>query len=162
MTDPRPQALPPQDLIVRRKGEGLRHHILGMTNEYKLLASESGGAMLQFVMIVPPGMGAPMHHHDRDGESFFMLEGEITAHFADGSSAVAGPGDFLWFPPHTAHSFANEAKVTARALVVQTPGVEAERFFTELDAAGQRPDFAPERDAPQIGGRHGVNILAPA
>jgi uncharacterized cupin superfamily protein len=160
-TDTQPQA-PAQDMIARRKGEGSRHHVLGMTNDYKLLSSESGGALLQFVMIVPPGMGAPMHDHDRDGESFFMLEGEITARLADGTFTVAGPGDFLWFPPHTAHSFANEGKVTARALVVQTPGAEAERFFAELDAAQQRPDFIPERDVPQAGGRHGVNILAPA
>jgi quercetin dioxygenase-like cupin family protein len=151
-----------QSQLIRRRGEGPRHDVLGMAHEYKLLASESGGAFMQFIATVPPGHGAPMHNHDRDGESFFILEGEITARFEDGSSAVAGAGDFLWFPPNVVHSFANEGAVTARALVVQSPGLEAEHFFGELDAMARIPGFMPERDVPEVGGRNGVRVRVPA
>jgi mannose-6-phosphate isomerase-like protein (cupin superfamily) len=146
-----------ESAICRRAGEGPVHNILGMVHEYKLLASESGQFM-SFIAHVPPGCGAPMHHHDRDSESFYMLEGEITMINADGSKTVAGPGDYVWFGAGHEHAFCNEGTVTARAVVTQSPGVEAEHFFAEIDARGQAADFEPMRDVTEIGSRNGVRI----
>jgi quercetin dioxygenase-like cupin family protein len=149
-------------MIVRRSGEGPSHNILGMRNEYKLLASESGGRILSFVMTVPPGRGAPMHFHDVDCESFYILEGEITVVNPDGSRNVAAEGDFVWFDSGHSHAFINEGTTNARALIVQSPGIEAQTFFSELSAAEQDEGFAPGRDVPAIGSRHGVRIAEPA
>lgn len=148
----------PANHIFRADGEGPSHVVLGMQHRYKLLASESGGQFMAFVISVPPGCGAPMHSHERDTESFFVLEGEITARFPDGTSKVAGAYDFLWFGAHQPHSFANEGDTTARALIVQSPGTEGERFFAEvaeLEAAG---DLVPMRDVPVIADRHGISL----
>lgn len=144
--------------ICRRAGEGPRHEILGMLHEYKLLASESGQFM-SFLAHVPPGCGAPMHHHDRDSESFYILEGEITMINGDGSRTVAGPGDYVWFGAGHEHAFLNEGAMTARAVVTQSPGLEAERFFAEIDERGGETDFEPMRDVTEIGSRNGVRIM---
>lgn len=144
-------------LICRGPGEGPKHHILGMINEYKLLASESG-QFLSYIVHVPVGCGAPMHHHDIDSESFYILEGEITLINADGSRRVAGPGDYVWFSAGHEHAFLNEGETTARAVVTQSPGLEAERFFAEIDQRGREADFEPMRDVTEIGSRNGVRI----
>ncbi len=146
-----------ENVICRRAGEGPKHHILGMINEYKLLASESG-QFLSYIMHVPPGCGAPLHHHDRDSESFYMLEGEITLIARDGKKTVAGPGDYIWFGPGHEHAFLNEGEATVRAVVTQSPGLEAERFFAEIDQRGRYDDFEPMRDVTEIGSRNGVRI----
>lgn len=150
------------NLVHRPAGEGPTHTILGMNHRYLLLASESAGHFMTFVIDVPPGAGAPMHRHDRESEAFFMLEGEITATHQDGSQSVIGEGDFVWFGPGHAHSFANAGTAPARALIIQAPGVEAECFFNGVEAAQARPDFTPERDVTEVGARHGVRILQPA
>lgn len=153
-----------KDAICRRAGEGPTHHILGMINEYKLLASESG-QFLSYIAHVPVGCGAPMHHHDRDSESFYILEGEITMIAPDGTKTVAGPGDYVWYGAGHEHAFVNEGDVTARAVVTQSPGLEAELFFTEIDRRGCSEDFEPLRDVTEIGSRNGVRfaqVLEPA
>ncbi len=150
------------NIVHRPAGEGPVHTILGMNHRYLLLASESAGHFMTFVLDVPPGCGAPMHRHDRDSEALFMLEGEITATHQDGSATTIGDGDFVWFAPGHAHSFANAGDRPARALVIQAPGVEAECFFNEVDAAQARPGFIPERDVTEAGSRHGVRVLQPA
>lgn len=149
-------------LVLRRAGEGPSHSVLGMAHEYKLLASESGGHFMAFIITVPPGCGAPMHAHDRESESFFLLEGEITARFPDGGHAVARPGDYVWFGVGQAHSFANEGTVPARALVVQSPGLEAECFFNEMADRGTAPLFDPAQETPEVGARYGIQVMVPA
>lgn len=151
-----------QSMIFRSAGEGPNHAVLGMHHEYKLLASESRGQFMSFVLTVPPGCGAPMHFHDRDTESFYILEGEITAIQSDGSRQVAGPGDFVWFGAGHQHAFVNAGNVTAKALVTQSPGLEGEAFFNDMAAAELSGDFNPMRDVPPIGARHGVRVAEPA
>jgi len=148
-----------ENVICRRAGEGPQHHILGMINEYKLLASESG-QFLSYVAHVPIGCGAPMHHHDRDSESFYILEGEITMIAPDGTKTVAGPGDYVWYGAGHEHAFVNEGEVTARAVVTQSPGLEAELFFAEIDRRGRAEDFEPVRDVTEIGSRNGVRFAS--
>jgi quercetin dioxygenase-like cupin family protein len=143
--------------IFRRSDEGVTHTILGMRHEYKLLASESGQFM-SFIANIPAGCGAPMHFHERDSESFYILEGEITMIASDGTRTVAGPGDYVWFAAGHEHAFLNESEMTARALVTQSPGIEAEQFFAEIDGASKTEDFEPIRDVTEIGSRHGVQL----
>jgi len=152
----------PPTKIFRAAGEGPSHKVLGMEHRYKLLASESQGQFMAFEIIVPPGCGAPMHEHERDTESFYILEGEITARFPDGSSRIARKGDFIWFGAHEAHSFANEGTVPAKAFIVQSPGTEGERFFHEVAPLEEAGALVPERDIPVIATRHGIKVMPPA
>jgi len=145
--------------ILRRPGEGHGHEVLGMRHEYKARPSE-GAPNLMFLLDVPPGCGAPLHQHDEDGEAFYVLAGEITFITPD-NRTTAGPGAFFYAGPGHVHAFENRSQRPARALVVQTPGIEAEQFFEAMAAAHQRPDFDPMAEIPGIADVFGITIHPP-
>lgn len=145
--------------VFRESRTGRIHEVLGMRHVYKATAAETGGAYVSFEIEIPPGCGAPMHRHEIDSESFYVLAGEIA--FTDGAGTrVARSGDFVYLPRGGEHAFVNEGEVPARALVIAAPGVEAERFFAEVDAAfGQGPPDVAALTA--MAARHGLAILPP-
>lgn len=146
--------------VFRRREEGPAHDILGMRHVYKALASETGGQFMTFVLEAPDGCGAPMHKHDRDAECFFVLEGELTF-IKPGVEITAGPGEFIYLPAGDEHAFCNRSGKPAKALVIQSPGTEAEHFFFEMEEAGAKVDFDPAAVVPAIGAKHGVRISPP-
>jgi hypothetical protein len=77
------------------------------------------------------------------------------------TTTLAGPGDFFYAGPGHVHSFANRGDRPARALCVQTPGVDAEKFFESIAAAGAKPGFDPMRDLPGIATDFGIAIEMP-
>lgn len=146
--------------IFRESNQGQVHEVLGMRHVYKATAAETGGTYVSFELEIPPGCGAPRHRHEIDSESFYILAGEITFTEATGTR-VAKAGDFTFLPRGGEHAFVNAAATTARALVIASPGVEAERFFAEVDAAfGHRPPDVAALTA--MAARHGLEILPPA
>jgi len=82
--------------------------------------------------MAPPGGGPPPHIHHFEDESFYILEGAVTIQ-AGGRTYQASPGDFIHIPRGTVHSFKNEGKVDAKALITVSPAGPAglERFFEE-------------------------------
>lgn len=65
------------------------------------------------------GDAVPLHRHEKDVESFYVLEGEITFH-VDGQAGVrSGPGTFLHVPAGAAHGFRITSD-TARYLILTT------------------------------------------
>jgi uncharacterized cupin superfamily protein len=137
---------------------GRTHQVLGMTHFYKVTPAECGGRYLAFEVEIPPGCGAPMHRHEVDSELFHVLAGAVTFVQPDGQRVV-GPGSSAFLPVGGEHAFYNGGAVTARALVIASPGVEAERFFAEIDAASRRTtvDLALVSAAAR---EHGLTILA--
>jgi uncharacterized cupin superfamily protein len=117
-------------------GAGRMHDILGMKHFYKVSPAETNGRYLAFEIEVPPGCGAPLHRHEVDSELFHILEGEI-AFVQPDEQRVAGPGCSAFLPAGSAHGFYNAGTTLARVLVISSPGIEAERFFTEIDAAAR-------------------------
>lgn len=147
------------DTIFRADSEGPLHTVLGMRHVYKATAADTGGAYVSFEAEIPPGCGAPLHRHEIDSESFYLLDGELT--FTDaGGTRVARRGDFVYLPPRREHGFANTGTTTARALVIAAPGADAERFFAEVDATfGQGP---PDVAAlVEMAARHALVIIPP-
>lgn len=141
----------------RAGGEGARHTVLGMVHEYKLLASESG-KYTSFVAHIPSGSGMPLHFHEQDSESFYILEGEIAMIAADGAETIVGPGDYVWFAAGHEHAFRNGGEATARAVITRSPGVEAEMFLADMDAVARTNDHLSDRDVMKIGARHGIVV----
>ena len=146
--------------IFREGNDGQVHAVLGMRHVYKATATETNGTYVSFTIEIPPGCQAPPHCHAIDSESFYVLDGTIT--FTDPTGTrVARPGDFVYLPPGSAHAFVNDGAEPARALVIAAPGIEAERFFAEVDAAfGDGPPDVAALTA--MAARHGLEILPPA
>ena len=66
---------------------------------------------------IPPGKESAIFHvHHREEEWVYVLEGTGVAEVNDAEHAV-GPGDFLGFPPGTAHHLRNTG--TANLLVLE-------------------------------------------
>lgn len=144
--------------LFRGENEGPVHRVLGMRHVYKATSRDTAGAYVSFAIEIPPGCGAPPHRHTNDAESFYLLDGEIR--FADASGVrVARRGDFVLLPAGGVHAFENASDAPARALVVASPGRDAERFFAEIDARGA--DLPSPAEVTEIAARHALEIVPP-
>ena len=64
----------------------------------------TGGKMLVTETLAPRGTGSPLHIHHNEDEWFYVIEGELTI-WCDGTTIVAGPGDFVFGPRDVPHTF---------------------------------------------------------
>jgi quercetin dioxygenase-like cupin family protein len=64
-----------------------------------------GDRMICARMTAPAGKGADPHHHPNE-QWVYVLEGELEMTI-DGVVCRAGPGDLVYIPANTVHSFAN-------------------------------------------------------
>lgn len=66
------------------------------------------------------GESVPLHLHQDDMESFYVVEGEITFYVRDQPGVRAGAGSFVHLPGGTVHGFRIESEA-ARYLILTTP-----------------------------------------
>src|SRR5215470_17057680 len=69
-----------------------------------LTGAETGGAFFLADVSVPPGGGPPPHVHDREDETFYLLQGALTVWVGD-QTIYASPGDCAHLPRGIVHSF---------------------------------------------------------
>ncbi len=134
-------------------------HVLGDLIYVKLSGSDTDRAYAMMEDTTEPQAGPPLHRHDREDESFYVLEGHYR--FAvDGQEIKAGPGTFVHAPRGTAHTFQNIGHTPGRLLVtVQPAGLEV--FFADLSAATvgmAEPDL---KVIIPIFEKHGLELLGP-
>jgi mannose-6-phosphate isomerase-like protein (cupin superfamily) len=113
--------------------------------------------------LVPPGHMPPPHIHERDAESFFLLEGEITVYLQEGETVVR-PGQAAHIPAGVPHTIRVTGTGPARAVLVSAPG-----GFAEYVRACGRPaerEALPILDGPPDMGllmreapAHGITVL---
>jgi quercetin dioxygenase-like cupin family protein len=134
---------------------------------FLITGKETDGAFFLAEMSVPPGGGPPPHIHQREDESFHILEGTLTVQ-VDGNTITASAGDFIYLPRGIAHSFRNTGDGTAKALVLTTPA-GLENYFAEVfDPAADRsaspppPSKAMLARAMAASPRYGLELLPPA
>ncbi|MFN0020524.1 MAG: cupin domain-containing protein [Pirellulaceae bacterium] len=124
---------------------------------FKVTAAETDGAFSVFETITPPNGGPPPHVHQREDETFYVLEGEFLFQIG-GTTAVARPGTTLVAPRGIPHSFRNVGLTAGKLLVIISPG-GFERFIEDFSQlpANAPPDMAK---LAAIGQKHGVKFLA--
>jgi quercetin dioxygenase-like cupin family protein len=139
----------------------------GSQMTFLITGKDTGGAFFMAEMSVPPGGGPPPHIHQREDESFHMLEGTMTIQVG-GDTITASSGDFVYLPRGVVHSFRNTGTATARALVLVTPA-GLENFFAEVfEPAADRyaPPPAPTKEliarSMAASARYGLVLLPPA
>lgn len=89
-----------------------------------------------------PGFGPPRHRHPQT-EIFRVMEGRYL-YEVDGRRFFANARDLVTVRGGAVHGFVNVADRPARQLIMILPGLDAERFFTELGEIMQHgvPDRA--------------------
>lgn len=94
---------------------------MGETSTHFLATgAQTGGAFALVEEHTKRGVSVPLHKHDDDMESFFVLEGEITFFLGDRPGRRAAAGAFVHIPGRTIHGF-RVASDTARYLILTTP-----------------------------------------
>jgi quercetin dioxygenase-like cupin family protein len=148
-----------QPQVVQPDGEAL--WFLGTFTRIKLDGEQTGGRFAVFEGLLPRGAAPPLHSHPQD-ETFYVLDGEITAwvvdpELADDSQLPAwvaqcaqrcGVGAMVFAPGGTPHCFRVETD-TARLLVISTPaGIED--YINALAEPAQWPWLQPPPDGPRV------------
>jgi quercetin dioxygenase-like cupin family protein len=119
--------IPPQEelpgyLIVPPGAPGRELVSIG-GSQYTSLATfqETAGRFSLFDVSLPPQTGSGLlQRNDRQAESFYVLDGEVTFQFEE-QSIVANPGTFVYFPEDTPYTFQNLGTTQARTLLLKTP-----------------------------------------
>ena len=139
-------------------GAGHPLNVLGDHMTVRLTAAETGGRFTLVEQVNEPGVGIPMHLHDREDEVFHILEGQMEFQLGDQSvTAVAGTTVFL--PRMIPHTWKVVGDVPARTLLSVFPG-GAEAMWQELsDLPAGPPDM---QQVVQICARYGVTFLPPS
>ena len=135
---------------------------LGTLARMKLDGDQTAGRFALWEGVLPYGAAPPLHSHPQD-ETFYILDGELTAWLvepeladdgADPPEWVAargrrcGVGGVVFAPAGTPHTFRVESD-TARMLFISTPaGVED--YVRALAEPAQWPWLQPPSDRPRI------------
>lgn len=135
---------------------------LGTLARLKLDGEQTGGRFALWEGVLPHGAAPPLHSHPQD-ETFYVLEGEVTAWIVDSELAddqsespgwVAecgqrgGVGMVAFAPGGTPHTFRVESD-TAKMLFLSTPaGVE--EYVKALAEPAAWPWLQPPPDGPRV------------
>lgn len=79
-----------------------------------------------------PSMTSAAHHHGEAESAIYIISGHARF-FVDGATHDAGPGDFVWVPPHVVHVEANVGTEPVRMVVARSTQ-ETLVFNVELPA----------------------------
>lgn len=105
---------------------------------YRILlpAHATGGRQSIVDSVTDPGGGPPRHVlHDAD-ESFVLLSGDVDF-WLNGTRFAKAPGQIVFVPKGTEHTFQVVGSRPARMLTILTPG-GCEGFFAEMAAGAFR------------------------
>jgi quercetin dioxygenase-like cupin family protein len=102
--------------------------------------------------------GPPLHVHDDQDDSFFVLEGVLTVQAGEETFELK-PGDFASVPPGVPHTFDNvdPNQGPVRTINMMTPAVLHD-FFAQQAAAG--PDADPDAIR-RLAHEHGIRGVGP-
>ncbi|MGN6870006.1 MAG: cupin domain-containing protein [Solirubrobacteraceae bacterium] len=135
---------------------------LGTLARMKLEGRETGGRFALWEAVFPHGAAPPLHSHPQD-ETFYVIDGEVTAWLvepgltddpADPPEWVkthgrrCGPGAVTFAPAGAPHTFRVESD-TARMLFLSTPG-GIEDYVRALGEPAQWPWLQPPAQGPRV------------
>ena len=113
-------------------------HVFGHQFWIRLPAAATGGALGVFEQYSLPGTGVPLHYHEREEETFYVLSGQVEFLMGD-TTRLAGPGTTLFVPRRAVHGLKVHGDEPLRLHLTLTPG-GGEAMFRELAALGPAPE----------------------
>jgi quercetin dioxygenase-like cupin family protein len=125
---------------------------------FKVRGAESGGELTVFENVIAPGDGPPLHTHEAQDESWYVLEGELRFKL-DGEMLAAPAGSFVFVPRGTVHAFQNLGSAPARILVIFNPA-GMEPFFEQFAELPAGQPIDPSVFA-RLGAEVGMDVVGP-
>ena len=162
-TDPTPDT----SAGVPAAAAGDLHWFDGFLLKVLVPAEATGGQLSVCEQVHPAGYGTPVHVHEREDQTLYVLEGRITGWLdpdGDVTECTVEAGEAVFLPRGVPHAFRVEAEGT-RLLEINTPG-GFERFHIEAGepAAEERlPDPAPPdiEKLIRVGATYGCQVTGP-
>lgn len=141
--------------------EDAAFRFLGLPSQMRATAESTNGAFgLMEHWEMPVGFASPYHTHQREDESFYVLEGEI-AFVCGGQWLKAGAGTFVYGPREVPHGFKVVGEHPARMLLMCAPG-GFERFVLEQTTPIGEPPSPPDMGKLMtLAAKYGIEIHGP-
>ena len=138
--------------------EGRTLMVAGGRYTIKASGEDTGGAYALIEMFLPPGSGPPPHLHEREEESFYILEGTLLFQVGD-ETLTAEAGTFVKTPRGISHAFKNMGTIPARVLLLVIPA-GLENFFEEVgQPLGETPSPLDPEKVKRTAPKYGVTIM---
>jgi mannose-6-phosphate isomerase-like protein (cupin superfamily) len=131
----------------------------GSPHVFKAAAHDTAGRFDFIVETFAPMTGPPLHFHEEQDDTFYVLEGVLTLQAGD-EILDLGPGEFISIPPRMAHTFDNlhNGDDLVRAINVMTPG----GLFPMIEDMARVPPGPEQPDGlMEATRRHGTHIVGP-
>jgi quercetin dioxygenase-like cupin family protein len=131
----------------------------GSTHLFKATASDTAGRFDFIAAALAPMTGPPLHVHDVQDDTFYVLEGLLTVQAGE-EVLDLGPGDFLSIPPGMTHTFDNlhNGDDLVRVINLMTPG----GLFAMIEDMARVPPGPEQPDGIEAATRrHGTTIVGP-
>ncbi|HEX7806970.1 MAG TPA: cupin domain-containing protein [Cellulomonas sp.] len=152
-----------QHAHVSRQGEGQAYWFLGSRVTVKASGAMTRGQLTVLDFENPAGFAPPVHRHLVEDECFYVISGHAVF-TVDGEQLQAGPGDFVFLPVGSVHTFVVADDAPFRTLQITVPA-GFEEFTAEVGepAVGDTPpDTPPDLGAlVEAAARHQIEILGP-
>jgi mannose-6-phosphate isomerase-like protein (cupin superfamily) len=131
---------------ILQKGEGKMLNVLGDILTIKIAGEQTDGMFSLLEVSVPPQNGPPMHIHNREVESYYILESdfEITV---NNRTVKAPVGTFVSVPKGVPNTYKNVGNKEGRLLMFYSPA-NASKAFEEI---GQPVSTSSSTTPPDMG-----------
>jgi quercetin dioxygenase-like cupin family protein len=132
---------------------------------YVATAEDTNGQLAVVEQRCSPAGDPPRHVHEHEDETFYVLEGRLTATIGGDPPVTAGPGECVFLPRGTAHGLHAETPEVRGLVLVSPAGFE--QFFAAIGEPATTSEL-PEPAAPDVpavvaaAARYGVTILPPS
>jgi quercetin dioxygenase-like cupin family protein len=135
--------------------EGNVLNVIGDIQTHKLVGSETGNQIVEWVDNVDPGVGIPPHIHTKEDEIFRVIKGQIEI-MVDGETTVLNEGDVAFAPKNIPHSWTVVGTEKAKMITSAFPaGIE--HMFEEL---AQLPPGPPDfQKVAEICAKQGISFV---
>ncbi len=107
-------------IVVRKPGEPDELTYDSGVAKFLVNSEDTNGAFSLVEMMEKPGYKTPLHRHNHWDESFYVLEGTLTAKIADKIYELPA-GSYILIPRGTPHGQANFGKVPVKLLLTISP-----------------------------------------
>jgi quercetin dioxygenase-like cupin family protein len=141
--------------------EDAAFRFLGIPTLMRATAETTNGAFgLMEHWEMPAGFASPYHTHQREDESFYVLEGEV-AFVCGGEWLKAGPGAFVYGPRGIAHGFKVIGNAPARMLLMCSPGGFEGFVLEQATPIGEPPSPPDMEKLMAMAAKYGIDIHGP-
>ena len=122
----------------------------GGTARFLVSSEDTNGAWSLVELAEKPGYKTRIHRHHYTDETYYVLEGVLTAKVGDKTHHLPA-GSYITIPHGTPHAQGNLGKVPVRVLLTMTPGGFEKSFKARAEliktANPDDPDFRKKREA---------------